>query len=52
MINVSTMLQRLRAQWGYQVAQYTTGVVYTGLVNVHGQLVIVTVVAYEKMESV
>lgn len=39
--------QELRAQWGYQVGQYTTGEVKTGLVTVQGQLVIVKVVACE-----
>lgn len=41
-------MRKLRAQWGYQVRQYTTGVVITGTVKVHGQLVIVKVVACEK----
>lgn len=31
--------------WGYQVAQYTTEEVVTGLETVHGQLVMVKVVA-------
>lgn len=34
----------------YQVGQYTTGAVYTGLVRVHGQLVIVKVVACASVE--
>lgn len=31
--------------WGYQVGQYTTGLVTTGFVTVHGQSVITSVVA-------
>ncbi len=44
--NVSGLVGGLRrAEWGYQVEQYTTGEVTTGRVTVHGQLVIVKVVA-------
>ena len=37
-----------RMQWGYQVEQYVTVEEMTGLVTVHGQLVMVKVVACEK----
>lgn len=35
-------------QWGYQVEQYVTVAEVTGLVTVHGQLVMVKVVAWKR----
>lgn len=36
-------------QWGYQVEQYVTVAEITGLVTVHGQLVMVKVVAWRRV---
>lgn len=42
---LATCLENCLLQWANQVEQYTTGVLVTGLVTVHGQFVIVRVVA-------